>query len=506
MFNVYSRIARHTTALGPVCVATAAARNGWDVEMIDENNYRKPGPRDADGLPDHTTLQTIRRAAAVGLYGGLSSTVPRLYRLAQYYRSIGVTTIAGGQHFAGENIAEALDNGVDIVVLGEADETIREVLAALRAQQPLDAIAGLAFRRDGQIITTAARPPITDFATLPLPDFHLVRYARITLFPVGWIRGCGMDCEFCTVKGAPRAASVERVVEQIASLVETHDARHFFLVDDLFGHVRSETLRLCNLLAAYQSATGTMLDIAVQIRLDRARDTELLQAMRTAGVTTVCIGFESPIAEELAAMNKKLKPDEMLDLTQRYHRAGFHVHGMFIFGYPMPDGVQVTVSLQERIARFKHFIKKARLDTLQLLLPVPLPGTEMTARLAAQKRILPRTLIGWEYYDGNFPLFVPDPPLTPLSMQLAIRKVMGRFYRFRSMFGVARNVIIFPAMLFPLFNLRFRWRAWYRTWRASLLRFSGWLLMRRWHTEFKKGGFAEKLSRAEQTVAHQQTA
>ena len=43
----------------------------------------------------------------------------------------------------------------------------------------------------------------------------------------------------------------------------------------------------------------------MQIRLDKARDTELLNAMREAGVFMVAIGYESPIEEELEAMNKR---------------------------------------------------------------------------------------------------------------------------------------------------------------------------------------------------------
>jgi len=111
-FNIYSRIAKLTTALGPLGVATSVSKmEGWDVEVIDENNYRKFGPRDVAGLPDHNTLQTIRHADVVGLYGGLSSTVSRLHDLARFYRQKGVITIAGGQHFAGENALAALMNG-----------------------------------------------------------------------------------------------------------------------------------------------------------------------------------------------------------------------------------------------------------------------------------------------------------------------------------------------------------------------------------------------------------
>ena len=44
-FNIYSRIAMKTTALGPVCVATAVHEiEGWDAEVIDENNLGRYGP------------------------------------------------------------------------------------------------------------------------------------------------------------------------------------------------------------------------------------------------------------------------------------------------------------------------------------------------------------------------------------------------------------------------------------------------------------------------------
>lgn len=496
-FNIYSRIARSTTALGPLCVSSVVAQMpGWDVEVIDENNYRSFGPKDSQGLPDHATIETIRNADVVGLYGGLSSTIPRLFDIAQFYKEQGITTIAGGQHFVGDTIRVALENGCDYVVRGEGEYTIKELLRVLeKGDDPVN-VAGIAFVRDGAVVMTEERPPITCFDDLPLPNFDLIRYAKVSLYPVGWIRGCGMNCEFCTVKGKPRAAAPERVLAQIAHVVEARRARHFFIVDDLFGHNRGESLHLCALLKKYQKAVGRRLDITVQIRLDFARDEELLRAMREAGVNAVCIGFESPIPDELSAMDKRTKPEEMRKMTHLYHRAGFLVHGMFIFGYPLPKGSAVTLSLKERIRSFRTFIRKSRLDTIQVLLPVPLPGTELTKRLAADNRIFPLAHIGWEYYDGNFPLFMPDPPMTPENMQMAIREIMGRFYRFRNMFYIARNVLVFPAMIFSLWNIRCGWSKWYRTWRQKILRFGGWIIFRRWIWAFRRGTFSQRLIQA----------
>jgi len=496
-FNVYSYLAQRTTALGPVCVASAVNEmDKWDAEVIDENNLRRYGPLDDSGGADHEFLQDLRPADIAGFYGGLTSTVPRLYKLARFYKDKGVTTIAGGQHFNWDNIAEALNSGIDYVVIGEGEETIKELLSALEGNMDTGHVKGIAYKDGGNIIRTPAREPIIDFDKLPLPDFSLVRYAKIKLYPVERIRGCGMDCEFCTVKGRPRYAFPERLLERISLLLETRDARHFFVVDDLFGQQREEAIRFCNILRDYQKNTGRRLDLTVQIRLDKAKDSELLSAMRQAGINTVAIGFESPIEEELKAMNKHLKPEEMLSQARIFHKFGFLVHGMFIFGYPMKEGVNFRMAAKERVKRIKRFIRKARIDTIQVLLPVPLPGTELRQRLEKQKRVYSLQDVGWEYYDGNFPLFEPDEPMSAEEMQASIRHIMGKFYQLKSMFMIGMHIFFFPGMIFFLHDIKAGWKKWYRPWRNHLVRFGGWLTIIGWTREFKKDKFSEKLQEA----------
>jgi radical SAM superfamily enzyme YgiQ (UPF0313 family) len=347
-----------------------------------------------------------------------------------------------------------------------------------------------------------------DFDHLPLPDFSLVRYANLKIYPVGRIRGCVMDCEFCSVKGKPRYASPEKLLETISLLVETRGAKRFFIVDDLFGQQRNETIRFCNMLRDYQKSIGKKLDTTVQIRLDKARDSKLLSAMRQCGINTVAIGFESTIEEELKVMNKLVKPQEMLSLTKVYHKFGFLVHGMFIFGYPLKKGVNFKMSVKERIKRMKNFIRKAKIDTVQILLPIPLPGTKLRDRLKKQNRIYPTQDVGWEYYDGNFPVFEPDEPMPAEEMHTSIRKIMGKVYHFKYLFMVGLNVFSFPALIFFLHNIKLGWGAWYRPWRNSLIRFGGWITMRGWASQFKKDSFLVKLKIARghlKTIHEQKT-
>ena len=86
------------------------------------------------------------------------------------------------------------------------------------------------------------------------------------------------------------------------------------------------------------------------------------------------------------------------------------------------------------------------------------------------------------------------------SMILGEKQILGRFYRFSAMFSVAGNVLLFPAMLFSLWNIRFGWGKWHRGWRNNLVRFGGWILLRRWLSLYRHGSFAGKLAQAKQSL------
>ena len=496
--NIYTRIAKKTTALGPLCVATSVNKMpGWDAEVIDENNLGKYGPRAESGGADHRRLQVERPADVVGFYAGLSSTAPRVYEIAKIYKTLGVITIAGGQHFCEGTIGEALASGIDYVILGEGEEAVSEFLKTMEGGGDIEQVKGLAYLKNGKPFYTEKREAITDFEKLADPDFSLVRYANMEIYPLERIRGCGMNCEFCTVKGKPRAASPERMLRQVSSLVENRGAKEFFIVDDLFGQHRDETIRLCNMLGDYQRRIGRRLCITVQIRLDKARDEELLSAMRSAGIKFICIGYESPIEEELAAMDKRIKAADMMKLTEIYRKAGFIVHGMFIFAYPLGEKSEFQMSADERVAIYRRFIKKAKIDTVQIMLPVPLPGTEFRERLEKGKRIFPLSDIGWEYYDGSFPLFEPDMPLTPQELHYAAKNIMGKFYRFSYMFLIPVNILEFPSLIFYFNNIQAGWSRWYRLWRNNLIRSGGSIMYYKWSAAFKKNNFLERLREAQ---------
>ena len=133
-------------------------------------------------------------------------------------------------------------------------------------------------------------------------------------------------------------------------------------------------------------------------------------------------------------------------------------------------------------------------------MPVPLPGTELRERLKRENRVYPLESVGWEYYDGNFPLFEPDAPVTAEEMLCAVRRLMGGFYQFKYMFKVGLHVFLFPALLFYLHNVRLGWRKWYRPWRNNLIRFGGWFIVKGWSRAYKRDSFSQKLRDARKAL------
>jgi radical SAM superfamily enzyme YgiQ (UPF0313 family) len=513
-FNIYTSLASHTTSVGPVCVATNADKlDRWDVEVIDENNcHGRFCPRDRNNLPDHEQLQRDRPADVVGFYASISSTIPRIYELAEYYKSLGVRTVAGGKHVEAL-FKEALEHDIDAVVLGEGEITIKELLSAWENNQDLSGIKGIAFLNNGSVFKTENRPLIHDFDKMPLPDFSLMRYARIKIYPIARTRGCNSNCEFCAVKDKARCGSPENLMKQVRYLVETRGARQFFEASDHFGANREEAIKFCNMLADYQNKYRLRLRMTVQTRITDAKYPELLEAMKKANIHNVCIGYESPIDEELIAMRKGYKSEDLIRWTNVFHKYGFFIHGMFIFGYPqVSDRSHRPIPLRERAKYFRDFIRKSRVDTLQVLLTIPLPGTELRERLIKENRIFSIDQLGWEYYDGQYPLFMPDDGVEPEELQHIVGDLMRRYYNLSNLWKVSKNILIhFPAIVFTsaftivigkvkYINLAFN--LWYRKYfRNYALRFSGYFIVKNWFKQFREGAFPEKLHIAKVELA-----
>ncbi len=479
--NIFTRQAKVTTALGPVMVATAANKLwGLRVEIIDENNYR--GPSDSQGLPDHLILQKESPATIVGFYCGLTSTMERVWELAKFYHQKKAATIAGGWH-AHYCPEETLNHDVDVVVHGDGELVIQRIIEALKEKRPLADIPGISFMENREVKTNSPEMlEVPDLNDLPYPDFGLLKYAKMKIYPIGRIRGCSMNCEFCSVKGKPRWTAANYFFNLVKWLRETRKARNFFIVDDRSEEDLGGTIEFFKRIS---EKYGTRLNFTIQMRLEAAKNTELLEIMKKAGVRTVCVGYESPIDEDLKAMHKGYLFSHMLEWTKVLRRY-FWVHGMFMVGYPLKEKKN-SISARETIKCFKKFIRKASLDTVQILFPCPVVGSDLRVRLEKERRIFPLDLVPWSKYDGNFPCFAPD-NMSLREFQEIPMKIMSGFYNLSSFIRIPLRTISLPIDYF----IR-GWNSWYRDWSRDVMKYGGHLLLQRWQKKQKSDKFIRRL-------------
>ena len=139
-----------------------------------------------------------------------------------------IITIAKGAAFLNHgNDILANHKSLDIGILGEAEDTLKEILS----ERPLKDISGIYYRDDLVINFTGARPFIEDLDSIPFPARHLVDnniYRRPDNGKVQAVikvsRGCPFHCFFCLatpVSGAKvRRRSPENIIAEIRECVE----------------------------------------------------------------------------------------------------------------------------------------------------------------------------------------------------------------------------------------------------------------------------------------------
>ncbi|MAG08438.1 hypothetical protein CMO89_03120 [Candidatus Woesearchaeota archaeon] len=430
------------TSLGLVYVMSQI--EGHNIYIIDENNYN--GPVDPEGLPDHLELQKARPVKMALFYGGMSISVPRLYSVAQQYQQLGVVTIAGGKHV--ENMPmEALTSGIDIIVHGDGEKVMQPIVDAIIGKdgniiegykRNLEQILGLSFfGNNGEYVFTGERSPMTaeELSGLKDPNIELIESIekRWSTIPISWGVGCNHGCEFCAVKDKYRKRGIEKLLNQVESAIDLGYYR-FFLVDDHAAQESDSSIEMFAALGDFlrERKPKKRVTITTQIRIDKADNDELLGAMRYAGVTTVCVGYESPIDEELKAMNKGVTVKKLVERSRKLAK-NFYIHGMFIFGYPTfkDSKYKSDLTLEEKTKRYRQFFRKGRIDTIQVFNAVPLAGTELREKLDREGRLIPLSQAGWDKYDGGFLCYDSTPEgidprrLQDTPIELMERKYMG---------------------------------------------------------------------------------
>jgi radical SAM superfamily enzyme YgiQ (UPF0313 family) len=378
--NVYSKL--HMPLLGPVYLGTILRNRGHEVEIYHEDICR----------PDYARIQ----ADLVGI-SILTSTARRGYEIAHKFPREKV--IIGGVH-ASLLPEEALQYARQ-VVLGEAEEVIIDI-AEGRRPEPI--VRGEAVR---------------ELDKLPFPDFSLIKGYRAdsSIVPISTSRGCPFDCTFCSVTKVFGRSYRFRSAANILEELRSRDANQFFFCDDNFAANPVRTRVLLELMDKYRIKNWTC-----QVRCDVAKDDTLISLMRKAGCCVVCVGFESINSKTLQAYQKKQSLEDIINAIRAFHKKKIKIHGMFVLGSDEDNERTVWDTLR--------FTIKQKIDTIQMMILTPLPGTKVYNDLKSQQRIFTHD---WSLYDGQHVVFRPK-LLSARQLQLNVASAYSRFYSLSQVF------------------------------------------------------------------------
>ena len=296
---------------------------------------------------------------------------------------------------------------VDIVVIGEGEETIKELAACLINGQDLSKVKGLAYKTAGGTITINPSREFLDMEQLDyvLPYELLGKsfYAPASL-PVHTSRGCPYRCSFCYSnvinKRKYRAKSAQRVVEEIEYLVNKYHVYNFDLgsEDEFFINYN----RVCEIFRSI-AKKGFKINWSTFCRFDtfiNAYDKlgdEFPKLLKESGCHFISFGAESGSQRLLDEIIKKdIKVEQIIKTVEilKKHGLAHRVTFMNCFPTETSEDVNATFNIIDRISKNNPLILIGFFNL------TPYPGTEIIERLKNEYNFRPpASLEEWGHYN-----------------------------------------------------------------------------------------------------------
>lgn len=294
----------------------------------------------------------------VGLYGH-TLTRPTALRMVARCVAEGRRTIAGGPDPV-QYLEDYLHGGVEVVVIGEGEQTVEALMRHLAANRwswdraALRDIPGIAFLDEGRIVRTAARPLIRPLDRIPWPARErrdLGPYLRTwrerhgeTALQMITSRGCPYHCTWCSkqVYGDTfRRRDPNRVIDELEAVRAEYDPDQIWFADDMFTINRRWVHRFSRAMVDRRAQVPFYL-----IGRPESLDAPMVAALAEAGLQRMYLSAESGAQHILDAMRKE---DTVADIRRasRLLRAHGVELGVFVMlGYPGESAADVDLTLR----------------------------------------------------------------------------------------------------------------------------------------------------------------
>ena len=413
--------------LGHVLLGGPLLKKGHDVTLIDN---------DVRGLSLSNLAKTVQNAKAdLVLIGHTASTAahPVSIKTARAIRAVlpDALIVYGGVYpsYADTTIL-ARHNCIDIIVRGEGEATILELVETLRDELPkqrklpeiarLGSIKGITWREGQEIIRNPERPAIQNLDEYS-PGWELVDWSAYKLFGFGraagmqFSRGCTLSCTYCgqwSFWKKYRHRSPENFVDELERLVRDYRIKIVWLADENFAAHRETTL------IVLEEIIKRNLNISLNLNMtaaDVVRDADIFNLYKQAGVDNIVMGIET-LEDSLV---EKIRKNNPLDVSKqamailRKHEIVSLVN--VIFGL----AEETFASLKETYRRLKTLDP----DILNAVYITPHFWTR-DGRAVTKDDIIQPDLTYWTYRNQ----IINSPGLSPTKLFLGVKLLEARFH------------------------------------------------------------------------------
>lgn len=360
--------------LGILYLATILKEKGIEVSVLDQP---------AKGFTIKETVKWVEKEdpdiLGFSTFAGSGRTAAQISNEVKKKNSN--TIVVFGSYYATFNSERILRKypSVDIIVRGEGENTIVDLVSCLRKKDKLKQVRGIAFRNKNRIICTLDQHLITDLDSLPFPDRELIdaeyhcmivgaNVAPKKFTSIVSSRGCVYRCRFCNCRKFAlnmwRPRSVRNTLDELQFLA-SEGFKQFIFVDDSFTLNKKRVIELC------RSMRKEKLDMEwiCESRVDNC-SYEMLREIAKAGCRLLYFGIESANQRILNYYNKQTTPQQAETVVKTSRNAGIDVIiGSFIVGAPDETRQEIHNTIE--------FAEKIPIDFPQFNILRVFPGTDI---------------------------------------------------------------------------------------------------------------------------------